>query len=190
MIYIYQFNERWVTNRKNAPQGIEYIELQRMIPTPVKSGFDATLNADLKTGKVWFDLVENMEGVRARKIKEIEAHDTSAAVNRFSVAGVPMWLDRDTRTSLARTIEIEKASGAEIFRMWNDSTPPIPFDLPIDIVPQLLAALEVYAKDAYNITQSHKAALYKLDNVEAIEAYDYTAGYPDQLEFNLQTLTK
>ena len=47
----------------------------------------------------------------------------------------------------------------------------------------MLVAIEVYAGDALNVTESHKAAVNALDSVEAVEAYDITAGYPEKLSF-------
>jgi hypothetical protein len=47
----------------------------------------------------------------------------------------------------------------------------------------MLGLVEVYASDALNVTESHKAAINALDDIEDVEAYDYTVGYPDKLSF-------
>ena len=47
----------------------------------------------------------------------------------------------------------------------------------------MLVAVEVYAGDALNVTESHKAAVEALESVEDVEAYDYTVGYPTKLVF-------
>ena len=57
--------------------------------------------------------------------------------------------------------------------------------IPVASALQMLAALELYALDCYNVTQAHIAAVRLLDDMEALEGYDYTSGYPEKLVFNL-----
>ena len=185
MIYIFKEGASVNAQRDVRPEGNKVIELQHMIPEPVRPGHRAVLRADFETCKVWFDLVETIEGFRARIITAIEAHDKSAAVNSFSVSGVAMWLDREQRTSLAHTIALAAEAGDDTFTMWAPGTPPVRFDIPVEMAGQMLNALELYAKATYNVTQGHIASVYGLATIAEIEAYDYTAGYPDKLEFNL-----
>ena len=56
-------------------------------------------------------------------------------------------------------------------------------ELPISDALAMLNALEMYALDCYNVTQSHIAAVKALDTIEEIESYDYTVGYPKKLSF-------
>lgn len=132
------------------------------------------------------ELAAALAEARRTKSAEIDAYDRSPAVNSFQIGGAPMWLDRDTRTSLSRTIALEAATGKTHSTIWyNEAEPPVCFDLPIPAMEAMLAALEVYAKDAFNVTQSHKAVLYELATVAEVEAYDHTAGYPERLIFTL-----
>jgi hypothetical protein len=57
------------------------------------------------------------------------------------------------------------------------------FTFPISAWKQMLVALEVYAGDAINVTESHKAAINNLNTIEEVEGYDFTAGYPARLLF-------
>ena len=50
---------------------------------------------------------------------------------------------------------------------------------------QLLSSLEMYALECFNVTATHKAAVEKLQTVEEVLAYDYTAGYPEILMMNV-----
>lgn len=185
MVYIYEKDGVIVPQRGKAPEGVPYIELERMIPEPEPmEGYRNVLQANFETGDVKFVRVETLEGVRKRIIGTIEAYDKSGAVNCFFVAGLPMWLDRDTRTSLARTISVDQEAGETSCSIWYEGPPPRPFNIPIEYALPMLDELERYAKKTYNVTQSHIAALYELNTAEEIEAYDYTAGYPDKLEFN------
>ena len=185
MVYIYEKNGEIVPQRDQVPQGVPYIELERMIPEPEAiSGYKNVLRANFGTGEVKFERIETLDGVRARVIAAIEAYDKSEAVNQFFVAGMPLWLDRDTRTSLARTIAVDQEAGEPTCSIWYEGPPPFEFKIPIDMAGPMLDALERYAKACYNVTQGHIAALYALDTAADIEAYDYRAGYPDKLEFN------
>jgi hypothetical protein len=55
--------------------------------------------------------------------------------------------------------------------------------MPLATAMALLLALEDYATICYDNTQSHIAEVQKLDSKEAVEAYDYTTGYPQKLLF-------
>ena len=46
----------------------------------------------------------------------------------------------------------------------------------------MLGLVEVYASDALNVTESHKAAINALESIEDVEAYEFT-GYPEKLSF-------
>ena len=54
-----------------------------------------------------------------------------------------------------------------------------------DKAAEILAAVEVYASDCYDVTENHKAAVEALTDAASVEAYDYASGYPNQLTFEL-----
>jgi hypothetical protein len=47
----------------------------------------------------------------------------------------------------------------------------------------MLVLLEIYASEALNTTERHKIAINALQTIEDVEAYDYTTGYPEKLQF-------
>ena len=100
------------------------------------------------------------------------------------MSGMSMWIDRDTRASLLTTITAEEANGRTTTTIWTQTTPPFPVELPIVMCRALLQQLEVYAKDAFGVTQQHKYAVFQLPTIEAVKAYDITARYPEKLTFN------
>ena len=185
MIYYYEKNGLIMCERaEEPPLGVTSITRERMIPMPMTDeGHDPVLRADFETDEVWYDIVENLTGARNRIIALLTTHDKSREVEVFHVGEVAMWLDRDTRTSLARNISVQQAAGATMFSIWSEDAKPVRFDLPIDMAAQMLAALETYATETYNVTQGHKAALYDLQTVAELEGYDYKAGYPEILKF-------
>lgn len=117
---------------------------------------------------------------KERKKVEIEHHDKSSAVNQFFIGETPMWLDKETRTGLKLRFEAEIAMGKTDTTLWADG---VQYPLSLEAAIQMLYALEVYASMCYDQTQAHLAAIDALTTIEAVEAYDYTTGYPDKLHF-------
>lgn len=119
-----------------------------------------------------------LELARGNKLMAIEDYDQSNNVNEFYLGGVPMWLDAPTRQQLRISIEAYQATGVETVTKWFGGQQ---FTFPTSAWLQMLNALEVYAAEALNVTEAHKAAVMAMDNAEAVEAYDITAGYPEKL---------
>lgn len=131
-----------------------------------------------------------IDEIKTIVIAGIDAYDSSSDVNNFTVNGFPMWLDKQTRTSLSYTISVEQSKtilGDEIAttRLWYDGIPPIHFDIPIAQLKLMLAELEMYAKATYDVTHLHKATVYSLDVATEILSFDIRADYPKKLAFNL-----
>lgn len=120
--------------------------------------------------------------VKARKVAEIDAWDTSAVVNSFGLNGAEVWLDKSTRVGLMNSITIEKASGRDESTLWFGGAS---LTIGCDMAIEMLSALELYALECYNVTAQHKAAVEALESIEAVEAYDYTTGYPEKLELTV-----
>ena len=121
-----------------------------------------------------------LERAKANKIAELEAYDQSDAVNSFSVNGQDMWLDAATRQQLRISLDANQQAGRETVTKWFDG---VQYTYPIDVWYYMLGQVEVYAGDALNITESHKAAINALESVKDVEAYDFTTGYPEKLSF-------
>ena len=120
----------------------------------------------------------DIEEVRKMKISEIQIFDKSTNVNSFE--GESMWLDKSTRVGLFNSISIEKNAGKTHTILWYDA---VKYVIPIPDALAMLNALELYALNCYNVTQSHIAAVRSLQTIEEIENYDYTIGYPVKLSF-------
>lgn len=121
-----------------------------------------------------------LDVAKEEAIEQIETYDTSAAVNSFTLQGKQMWLSKETRVGLVNSVTIEKNAGKETTTLWFDGAK---YELPVDTALQMLAALELYALECYNVTAAHKAAISALESVEDIVAYDYTENYPEKLNF-------
>lgn len=133
--------------------------------------------------------VPTLEDAKAQKVDEILMYDGSNAVNEFSIGGQPMWLPFETRTRLDRRFAVErlkaesqgKTESEVVTTLWHEGQS---FEMPLATAMALLLALEDYATICYDNTQRHIAEVQKMESKEAVEAYDYTTGYPAKLSFN------
>ena len=121
---------------------------------------------------------ELLARAKADKIAELEAYDQSE-VNSFSVNGKDMWLDHDVRQQLRISLDALSQAGRENVTKWFDG---LEYTYPIDVWYYMLGLVEVYASDALNVTESHKAAINALESIADVEAYEFS-GYPEKLSF-------
>ncbi len=126
-----------------------------------------------------------LEEVRHQKLDDIDDYDRSNQVNIFYLAGQPMWLDAQTRQTLRISIESYASLGREVVTKWFNGAS---FTFSTEAWLQMLNALEIYAAEALNVTESHKAYINSLNNIEDIEAYDITQGYPEKLNLSVEFL--
>lgn len=119
---------------------------------------------------------------KAQKLSEIDAYDTSPAVNGFILNGETVWLDKATRVGLMNSTTITKAMGQPTTTLWLGESK---MEVPCDTAIQLLSALEMYALECFNVTAAHKKAVSELTSIEEVEKYDITAGYPAQLRMEV-----
>lgn len=134
--------------------------------------------------------MREFEAAKAAKLAAIAEYDKSDAVNGFSINGIDGWLDRDTRTSLVNTVSVELANGKEVTTLWFGL---VKLTLNCENVLYMLAQLEMYAHECYNVTQQHIANITAVEPEgenpdyvelkEQIESYDYTYGYPKKPAF-------
>lgn len=115
-------------------------------------------------------------------LRKIDQYDTSSNVNGFMLNGVQVWLSKDTRVGLMNSVTIEKNSGKEQSTVWFNG---ICITINCDAAIQMLSSLELYALACYNRTAQHRLAVSQLTDISKVQAYDYTAGYPDKLSFTI-----
>lgn len=124
---------------------------------------------------------DTLEQIRQQKLFEIIKYDASPAVNSFVINQVEMWLDRNTRSSLFTTIRAYKDVGEQGITLWTGGMNPQKITLDTSTLETLLLQLEIYAKQCYDITAKHKAAIQSMDEISKIIEYDHTIGYPKKL---------
>lgn len=120
---------------------------------------------------------ELLEKAKEKKIDEISEFDSSANVNAFTVNGIPMWLNFDLRSRLARSVDTCKEETMTKFFGG------VPFTYPVAVWRQMIDAVEEYADKCQTVTEAHKAEVKRLNTVADVEAFDITTGYPEKLAF-------
>jgi len=123
---------------------------------------------------------ELLAEARQHKLMQIEAYDTSSAVNGFTYQGQTMWIDKATRVGLVNAVDSAILLGKEPITFGISG---ISVTMACTEAKGMLAQLEMYALDCYNVTLAHKAAVSEIGTVEEVNAYDITSGYPQKLAF-------
>lgn len=115
----------------------------------------------------------------ARQLQQM--YDKSDEVNTFVIDGKKAWFDKSTRVGLNNALSL---SAGDTFDLWVGNTK---LTLSKEKCKAILSAIEDYALQCYNVTQSHLAAIDKLSTVDAVVGFDITADYPETL--NLKSYT-
>lgn len=123
----------------------------------------------------------DLDIAKQQKIREISQYDSSTAVNEFTFGGRTMWLDDATRTKLAKRFDTDEQDGKTDTKLIYDG---VSYDLPIQQARAMLHQIESYARDCFDKTNEHKAAVMALGSIDAVHEYNYTVGYPTKLNFD------
>lgn len=126
--------------------------------------------------------VETVEDVRNNKLMELSIYDNSENVNSFSLNGINAWFTVSERNNYAQSIQSAKILNKETLMFFINN---MAITVPTVMAEQMLAAVQLYADEAFIVTKQHEINISKLETKEEIEAYDFTKGYPDKLVFEL-----
>ena len=122
-----------------------------------------------------------LEQVKFQKLHELISYDCSTEVNSFTLFGNVMWLHRDTRMSLMQTAVILEQAGHTETTLWTEGSNPQSIPVTIAALKQFLSALEIYAKQCYDITAQHKRNIFALESAQQVQEYNFVTGYPVKL---------
>lgn len=135
---------------------------------------------DAETGEV----VDNT--AKGRKKAEIEAYDSSEAVNSFTVTAggetFAAWMTNAERTSYTASVGNAELLGETAVDLLLDGRV---LTLPTDRAKVMLAQISRYADKCWMVTQRHLMAVDALADEGEIGGYDYRQGYPERLEFEI-----
>lgn len=166
MEFIYNDKSYYINKSDNLSQ---LLAREDLLELPLSAWEDLLL---LKGGYV------NLKSLYIILDKLIEHYDSSLSVNSFLFNGNPLWLDKATRVGLVNLVN--SSSDNVTLALGNQI-----ITIPVEVAKQFLAALEVYAGDCYINTARHRINIKQLKSKEDLLSYDFTAGYPEKLSFNL-----
>lgn len=124
-----------------------------------------------------------IEQVKAIKINELKIYDSSEKVNSFTVNNtIFAWFTPEERSNYANSINAAKLLNQNnlIFAI-NDNI----LQVSTERAELMLASIQLYADNCYMVTKQHEIAINNLSNIEEINNYDFTQGYPNKLNFDL-----
>lgn len=115
---------------------------------------------------------------------EISCYNNSSEVNGFKMGGKRMWLTLEERQAVKIALDAYEHNGeTEMTKIWDG----VEYTFPLATYRDMLARIEQYASECQNATERHLVAVEKLETVEEVCDYDYTAGYPEMIDFDTAT---
>lgn len=117
-----------------------------------------------------------LSDAKKEKLAALNAFDQGPEVLSFSFGGHSMWLNPQQRTNYLMTLDAAEEVGLTT----------VPFNgqqVSISDARAILKAVALYAMQTMATTDAHAAAIRSLQTIEAVDAYDFTVGYPEKLTF-------
>lgn len=153
--------------------------------TIVPAGYDeGEVKADYDAWKAKREATR-LQDAKNEKVRAILAYDVSDNVNSFTLKwngmSVDYWLPAVRRNQLVTSVTAWGETHDDYIldlREYNVS-----ISIPCNTLLTMLSELESYAVACYNATSKHLLEIPQLETIEAVEAYDYTADYPEKKVF-------
>lgn len=117
-----------------------------------------------------------------KKILEIDAYYNSDKVNGFELSGMTMWLDPTLRGNIQRQIDSARILNKDSISI---SIAGEAYKFSLDSASYMLATLEMYASECYNIRDGKIASVKKITSVPDVDSYSATDGYPVNPKFEI-----
>ena len=116
------------------------------------------------------------------KNREIMEYNSSSNVDGFYLNGVKHWLTLDERKAAELSTKAHITLGHETTEQCLGG---VFYTIPCESLIYMLAELEIYALECLNHAKRQEAEVMAMTDIEAVENYDVTAGYPEMLRFEL-----
>ena len=117
-------------------------------------------------------------------LMNIENYDNGENVNDFTINDmIHAWFTPAERGNYANSINAAKLLGKEtlIFAVGENV-----LQVKTEDAEKMLAAIQLYADECYMVTKQHQMEIESLSTIEDVDNFDYTKGYPEKLNFNLE----
>ena len=118
-----------------------------------------------------------LDEAKKEMIKKINKYDASNDVCGFYLNNNLMWLNMNQRANALLTLNSARSLGLA-------TVPYLGIDFPVEDGIHAIDLLNIYAAQITAVTEEHKKNVNMLQKIADVDAYDYTTGYPQRLEFN------
>lgn len=128
---------------------------------------------------------QELEYIRNLKIQQINIFSDQGYINFFTYKGIKLSLNYDERSRLKDSIEAYKLLNIPTMtKIFKGNK--IDFNIKEDYnkLVYMLAALEVYYSECWNITHLHLNQVKNIQDFEQLYHFNIEADYPKPLNFN------
>lgn len=123
-----------------------------------------------------------LQEAKAMKLAEIDDYNNSTSVNSFMVNGYKTWIPVELRAVFKTSLDAYIALGQPTMtKIWDG----VEYTASPQDWLQMYYRVEYYASECQNVTDRHKIAVNAMTNIEDVEGFDITDGYPERLEFTI-----
>lgn len=178
----------WTYIKKSELNSIECINpykgryIIRLSPNSKNIPKDEENIYDIRITSIIVNNKPNLYDIKKELLSLQKEYDNSSEVNSFYINGKRIWFDKATRVGIVNAINLQKELGNNTYTIWFDN---ISIELDINRALNILAMIENYASNCYNVTQKHINEIKKLSSIEECLNYDITANYPTILNITL-----
>lgn len=123
-----------------------------------------------------------LDQAKLTKTREIKEYNSSSNVDGFYLNGVKHWLTLDERKAAELSTKAHITLGHETTEQCMGG---VFYTIPCESLIYMLAELEIYALECLNHAKRQEAEVMAMTDIEAVEKYDVTKGYPEMLRFEL-----
>lgn len=126
---------------------------------------------------------EELQGIKDNLIYQINIFSDQGYINYFTFNGLELKMLYEDRARFKLSLDAYKLLGKQIMTKYFCGY-KIDFNLKdYDKLILMLASLEVYYSECWNVTQQHLEFVKNATSVDEIYNFDITADYPSQLKF-------
>lgn len=104
-------------------------------------------------------------------------------IHQFTINGDETWFDFNQRTEYRQNIESARRLGYDTTQFYVDDNI---YTVNIDEFEKCLDRIQVYNNECDIIAKNHELTVDSLETIEEVDNYDYMAGYPERLNFNIE----
>lgn len=123
-----------------------------------------------------------LDQAKLTKSREIKEYNSSSNVDGFLLNGEKHWLTLDERKAAELSTKAHITLGHETTEQCMGG---VFYTIPCESLIYMLAELEIYALECLNHAERQEAEVMAMTDIEAVEKYDVTKGYPEMLRFEL-----